>query len=160
MERLTNRLWARVTSIVLVIQAVLLPALYFGLLFIVERSHTEIFVGQVRTYARLLADELELGDALATPDRTRALLDSIILSGQGVFAEVDEGALSIRSSLIAPGFGGFRGDDFKFGEHGDDVYFLSVPITHAGRQAVLRLGFDETPTAEQIAAAFAKYRPA
>jgi signal transduction histidine kinase len=153
MERVTNRLWARVTSVVLVIHAVLLPALYFGLLFIVQQSHTEIFVGQVRTYARLLADELELGDALTTPERTRALLDGIILSGQGVYAEVDDGSKSIRSGLIEPGFGGFKGDDFKFGDHSDAVYFLSVPVSHAGYQAVLRLGFDETPTAEQIEAA-------
>ena len=99
MDRVTNRLWFRVTSVMLVIHAVLLPLLFFGLLFIVQRSHADIFIDQVRTYGRLLADEFELGDALAEPLRTRTLLDSIILSGQGVYAEIVENHHSLRSSL-------------------------------------------------------------
>lgn len=153
MDRLTNRLWVRVASNVLVIHAVLLPVLYFGLTFIVERSHADNFVGQVRTYGRLLADELELGDALDRPDRAVNLLDSIILSGQGVYAELVEKDTSIRSTLIDPGFGGFPGDDFEFDEHNDHIYFLSVPVAHGDHSTVLRLGFDETPTLEQIQAA-------
>ncbi|HZF16699.1 MAG TPA: ATP-binding protein [Steroidobacteraceae bacterium] len=153
MDRLTNRLWVRVASNVLVIHAVLLPVLYFGLTFIVERSHADNFVGQVRTYGRLLADELELGDALARPERTIALLDSIILSGQGVYAELVDGQSSTRSTLIDPGFGGFPGDDFEFDAHADHTYFLSVPVARADRATVLRLGFDETPTLDQIQAA-------
>ena len=144
MDRVTNRLWFRVTSVMLVIHAVLLPLLFFGLLFIVQRSHADIFIDQVRTYGRLLADEFELGDALAEPLRTRTLLDSIILSGQGVYAEIVENHHSLRSSLIPPQFKRFPGDDFKFGDHGDLTYYLSIPVTHAGRQVMLRLGFDET----------------
>jgi len=152
MVRLTNRLWVRVASNVLVIHAVLLPVLYFGLLFIVERSHQDNFVGQVRTYGRLLADELELGDALESRERTVALLDSIILSGQGVYAEVVQSPSTLRSTLIDPGVSGFPGDDFEFDAHGDHIYFLSVPVANVNRPAVLRLGFDETPTLEQIEA--------
>lgn len=152
MDRLTNRLWVRVASNVLVIHAVLLPVLYFGLTFIVERSHIDNFVGQVRTYGRLLADELELGDAISSPERTVTLLDSIILSGQGVYAELVEGDSALRSTLIAPGFGGYPKDDFEFDAHGDHTYFLSVPVAHSDHAALLRLGFDETPTLEQIEA--------
>lgn len=150
MVRVTNRLWFRVTGVMLVIHAVLLPLLFFGLLFIVQRSHADIFIDQVRTYGRLLADELELGDALATPQRTLTLLDSIILSGQGVYAETMESGHSLRSTLVPRQFKRFPGDDFKFGDHGDRTYYLSIPVTHAGRQVMLRLGFDETATFDQV----------
>jgi signal transduction histidine kinase len=150
MVRVTQRLWFRLTSVVLVIHAVLLPLLFYGLLFIVQRSHGDIFVDQVRGYGRLLADELELGDALTTPERTVALLDSIILSGQGMFAEVQTGERSLRSTLVAPEFGKYPGDNFEFGDRGDRLYFLSVPVTRAERHVMLRLGFDEAAVWEQI----------
>ena len=150
MDRLINRLWVRMTSIVLVIQAVLLPLVFFGLLVIVQRSHAHIFITQVQTYGRLLADELRLGDALESPERTLKLLDSIIQSGSGVYAEVVEGPKSLRSTLVARDVGGYPRDDFEFGDFDDRIYFMSLPIAHEGRQVVLRLGFDENPTWDQI----------
>ncbi|HEY7377921.1 MAG TPA: ATP-binding protein [Steroidobacteraceae bacterium] len=151
MVRVTNRLWFRLTSVVLVIHAVLLPLLFFGLLLIVQHSHADIFVDQVRTYGRLLADELELGDALTTPERTVALLDSIILSGQGMFAEVQAGnEPPLRSTLVAPEFGKYPGDNFEFGDRGDRTYFFSVPIPRKDGQVILRLGFDESAVWDQI----------
>lgn len=147
---MTNRLWLRLASVVLVIHAVLVPILFSGLLFIVNRSLADIFIDEVRSYSRLLADELELGDALATPARTRTLLDSIILSGRVVYAEVVENGVSLRSTLTSPDFARFPGDDFEFGDHHDRTYFLSVPINRAQGSVVLRLGFDEALTWEHI----------
>jgi signal transduction histidine kinase len=150
MDRLTNRLWFRLTLVVLVIHAVLMPLLFSGLLFIVERSHADIFVDQVRSYGHLLADELELGDALETPARTRALLDSIILSGRGVYAEVIHDGSTLQSSLQSPAHDRFVGDDFEFGDHKDRTYFISIPVNRSDGRWVLRLGFDETQTWEHI----------
>ena len=147
---MTHRLWLRLTSVVLVIHAVLLPILFSGLLFIVKQSLSDIFIDEVRSYGRLLADELELGDALDTPGRTRTLLDSIILSGRVVYAEVGENGTTLRSSLIPAGRGTFPGDDFKFGDHNDRTYYLSVPVSRNGHSVVLRLGFDEEATLEHI----------
>ena len=90
MDRVAHRLWLRLTSVVLVINAVLLPVLFSGLLFIVTQSLADTFIDEVRSYSRLLADELEFSDALDTPGRTRTLLDSIILSGRVVYAEVSQ----------------------------------------------------------------------
>ena len=151
MDRLTNRLWFRLTLVVLVIHAVLMPLLFSGLLFIVERSHVDIFVDQVRSYGHLLADELELGDALETPERTRALLDSIILSGRGMYAEVVHDGQSLQSNIAPATRGAFVGDDFEFGDHQDTIYFISIPVNRKDGQWVLRLGFDETQTWEHIA---------
>ena len=153
---MTNRLWLRLASVVLVIHAVLVPMLFSGLLFIVKRSLADIFIDEVRSYSRLLADELELGDALATPERARILLDSIILGGRVVYAEVLENGVSLRSTLIPADIGRFPGDDFEFGDHNDHTYFLSVPINRATGPVVLRLGFDEALTWDHIERARAR----
>ncbi len=151
MDRVTHRLWLRLTSVVLVIHAVLLPILFSGLLFIVRQSLADIFIDEVRSYGRLLADELEIGDALDTPGRTRTTLDSIILSGRVVYAEVLINGISLRSTLASAEHTRFPGDDFGFDEHNDGTYFLSVPVKRAdGSSVVLRLGFDEGATLEHI----------
>jgi len=150
MDRISHRLWLRLTSVVLVINAVLLPVLFYGLLFIVKQSLADTFIDEVRSYSRLLANELEISDTLANPARTRSLLDSIILSGRVAYAEVTPNG-EIRHSDLVPGQpGAFPGEDFAFGDHHDRTYYLSVPINRPGGSAVLRLGFDETPTIEQI----------
>jgi signal transduction histidine kinase len=46
-----------------------------------------------------------------------------------------------------------RRDDFQFGTHEDGVYYISHTIKRPDRSIVLRLGFDESPTLEQIRAA-------
>ncbi|HEY7643261.1 MAG TPA: ATP-binding protein [Steroidobacteraceae bacterium] len=150
MDRVSNRLWLRLTSVVLVINAVLLPVLFSGLLFIVKQSLADAFIDEVRSYSRLLANELELSDTLANPERTRTLLDSIILSGRVAYAEVTPSGGMRRSDLIPAQPSSFPGDDFAFGDHDDRTYFLSVPINRPGGSVVLRLGFDETPTLEHI----------
>jgi signal transduction histidine kinase len=150
MARVIDRLWLRLTLVVLVIQATLLPLLFYRLLIIVEKSHADAFIDQGRSYGRVLADELEISDVLSTPSQTLALLDSIVLSGRGAYAEIVENGKALRSSLIAPSMGPFHGDDFKFHSRGDRIYFMSVPITKDGRDIVLRLGFDETETLEYI----------
>ena len=147
---MTNRLWLRLASVVLVIHAILVPVLISGLQFIVKRSLADVFIDEVRSYSRLLADELELGDALGTRERTLTLLDSIILSGRVVYAEVLEDGHSLRSTLVAPELGRFPGDDFEFGDHNDRIYYLSVPVNRKTGQVLLRLGFDESLTWEHI----------
>jgi signal transduction histidine kinase len=150
MARVIDRLWLRLTLVVLVIQAVLLPLLFYRLLIIVEKSHADAFVDQMRSYGRILADEMEIGDGLSTPSRTLTLLDSVILSGRGVYAEIVENGKALRSDLIARDVGAFHGDDFKFNSGGDHIYFISAVVTKDTRNVVLRLGFDETETLEYI----------
>ena len=47
----------------------------------------------------------------------------------------------------------YRGDDFYFGDHGDQVYYVSHPVKRGSAAVILRLGFDEGPTLERIAQA-------
>src|ERR1700751_4881002 len=115
MERLTDSLAVRLTSVVLVILAALLPLLYLSVSAIVREGYAERFVNSVRSYSRLVADELEAQDARDFERRATALLDSVELSGQVVFAEITDGPRKLHSSISPVQPPAPRGDDFNFG---------------------------------------------
>jgi signal transduction histidine kinase len=153
MERLINTLPLRLMSVVLVIHAALVPLLYLGVTAIVTEGYAELFVNPARSYSQLVADELE---GRSPPDferRAPELLDSVLLTGEVVFAEIIDGNRSIHGSLPSLAPPGDRRDDFQFGTHEDGVYYISHTIKRPDRSIVLRLGFDESPTLEQIRAA-------
>ncbi|MDH4260702.1 MAG: HAMP domain-containing protein, partial [Gammaproteobacteria bacterium] len=157
MARLIDTLSGRFGIIVLMIHVLLLPALYLGVDRIVTRSHEEMFITEIRTYARVLADELELGSAMESEARVEVLLENVLLSGEGVFAELVAGNKVIHSEPDPQGRAtGFPGEDFEFGAGGDDIYFLSIPIVRNRHEAVLRIGFDERPVIAQIGRARAR----
>ena len=153
MARLNSTLASRIALVMLAAHGVLLPALFFGLMRVVERGLADQFTGQVRAFARVVADDFEVGDALESTERTRALLDSAILRGDGVYAELRTDGLNLRSTLGPPDVHRPGLQDLGFGNGGDDAYFLKLPIDHNGRQAELWLGFDERPTLAQMAEA-------
>ncbi|MHB8726450.1 MAG: sensor histidine kinase [Casimicrobiaceae bacterium] len=129
---------------------ILLPALYFGVGYVIRKSQEDLFVQHARTFARVLADEFEVGAALDSPARTEDLLDLAIIHGESRFAELVYGGRSIRSHLGPPEIRAPREPDMRFAHGGDDTYFIVLPILHAGRSAELRLGFDERPTLARI----------
>jgi diguanylate cyclase (GGDEF)-like protein len=140
------------------IHALFIPLLFAGLVFFVTQSFTEQFVNQSRTAARLLA-------ALVPEDLDPQELDSIFyeatLSGPLVQAEIATPGNDIQWSLTDPvadaQIPDFR-EDFFFGQHGDGVYFIATPLPgHADNPPrQLRLGFDETPTRQQVHALYAR----
>jgi signal transduction histidine kinase len=146
-----NATFARfVTAGVIAVHLVLLPALYFGVGYVIRTSHEDLFVQHARTFARVLADEFEVGGALDSPAQTADLLDLAIVHGEGLYAELSDGEHSIRSALGSPDLKAARRTDLKFARSGDDLYFVVLPIEHSGHAAELRLGFDERPTKERI----------
>jgi signal transduction histidine kinase len=153
MERLINTLRLRLLSVVLVIHGVGVPLLYMGVAAIVTEGYAELFVNPVRSYSQLVADELEGERAEDFERRTHELLDSVLLTGQVVFAEIIDGNHRIRSSLPSLTVPADRRDDFKFGGQPDEVYYISHTIKRPDRTLVLRMGFDEAPTLQQIRAA-------
>jgi signal transduction histidine kinase len=105
----------------------------------------------MRTYARLVADQLEHGGAPYSDEQARALLENVLLSGEGVLAELEFGGRVVRAELGEPGSdASFPGDDFAFGAGGDDTYYLSIRIARDEQEGVLRIGFDERPTKAHI----------
>jgi signal transduction histidine kinase len=140
-------------SVVLVIHAALVPLLYLGVTAIVTDGYAELFVNPARSYSQLVADELEGRSTLDFERRAPELLDSVLLTGEVVFAEIIDGNRRIHGSLPSLAPPADRRDDFQFGAHEDGVYYISHTIKRPDRSIVLRLGFDESPTLEQIRAA-------
>ena len=135
--------------VLLLIHAVLLPALFYGVLTVVENSQKDAFIDDTRIYARIFADVLE-GDTPESDAETVRHMDSAILGGTGIFATVLTDDRLLISSLMDATDADLFIEDFAFGEHGDDVYYLSIPFVLQDTTAILRLGFDETPTLLQI----------
>ena len=151
MARLTDSLAARLGLTALVSNVVLLPLLYVALNAIVTRSEQEAHVTEIRTYARLVADQIEFGGAAYTDGQIQALLEHIVISGDAKYAEFVSGDRTIRASFGPPESSPhFTGDDFDFGQGDDGTYNLSMVMHHGGRQATLRIGFDETFVMEKI----------
>src|SRR5215469_4538941 len=131
MERLVSSLSVRLISVVLVILAALVPPLYLSVSAIVREGYAERFVNSLRAYSRLVADELE---ALDEPDFDRhavAVLDSAVLSGQVVFAEIRDGSRTLHSSIATQSVNAPPRDDFHFGDQGDKTYFITHTVNRA-----------------------------
>jgi signal transduction histidine kinase len=139
-----------VTAWVVVLHLVLLPALFFGMGYVIRKSHEDLFVEHTRTFARVLAEEFEAGVALDSRERTEDLLDLAISHGEARYAEISDRGHSIRSQLGSADIVMPRHTDLGFAQGGDNIYFIVLPIVHAGHNAELRLGFDEQPTQDRI----------
>ncbi|MGC2029590.1 MAG: ATP-binding protein [Steroidobacteraceae bacterium] len=150
MARLRSKFANLVTGFVLGAHLILLPALYFGVGYVIRKSHEDLFVQHARTFARVLADEFEVGAALDSAVRTEDLLDLAIIHGESRYAELVDGTRRIRSQLGPPEITAPRAPDMRFAHGGGDIYFIVLPIVHEGRSAELRLGFDERPTQARI----------
>src|SRR3981081_4616266 len=153
MERLTNSLRMRRLSVCLVINAALVPLLYLGVSTIAQDGYTDLFVNPVRSYSRLVADELEAIDAVNFDQHPPELRDSVRLRGQVVCCEIIEGSRRLHGSLASLVPPTDRRDDFHFGDQGDEVYYISHTIKRPDRSVALRLGFDESPTLARIRSA-------
>jgi signal transduction histidine kinase len=131
---------------VLLINAVLLPILFYGMLAVVRNAQEEVFIDHVRIYSRVFADLLQTHDGPETDDELIANLDSTILGGRCVHAALIMDDRSLLSSLMEADDSDRFVEDFEFGEHDDNVYYLSVPVQLDSSLALLELGFDEEPT--------------
>ena len=86
-------------TLVVVGYAGLFAILYSSLGAVVQHSHESLFVEKVRTFSRLMADQLEVGGVLESPKATADLLDTVILNGDGVYAELTGPTRNLRSEL-------------------------------------------------------------
>ncbi len=136
----------------LLIPGLMLPFIVVDKLYFVEKGNQDLFLDHSRFTARLLADITEIHSVDEKESNIISILDGAILSGRIVFAEIKLSDRTIKSS-VADSINAlpFKGD-LKFGEHQDNVYFISLPITIGKEQisGYLRLGFDEKQTQEMI----------
>jgi signal transduction histidine kinase len=152
MARHLNTIPGRLLLMLLLIHAVLMPPLFYVISSTTERTMKDIFIDDVRNFAQIFVDRLETLEPGATEQRFVELLDSAILSGQGSYAAMDVGGRTVASSLMSTEDTALFREDFAFGEHDDDVYYLSLPVSGLDEPAVLKLGYDESTIREDIEA--------
>ena len=121
MAQLRATFWIYVTAWVVVVHLVLLPALFFGMGYVIRESHEDLFIEHARTFSRVLADEFEVGVALDSQTRIEDLLDFAITHGGARYAELYERGRSIRSLYGSSDIKTPRSTDLRFGEGGDGI---------------------------------------
>ena len=134
----------------LLIHAALMPVLFFTVATAVERNLTNAFLDDARHFARVIADGLETMYFETRREPVMERLDSALLGGRSVYAVLVYRDTVIASSLMDSDEIDLFQEDFEFGEHGDDTYYLSLPVGFESRTGILRLGFDEAPTTEHF----------
>jgi signal transduction histidine kinase len=149
--RAINTLLGRILFFVLVGNAVILPVLYFSLSTITRTSAEETYLNHVRGYSRFIADLIENHSPPMPDADVIALMDTVVLGPDGVYGEVRFPDRHLRSSIISETADFEFKEDFAFGFHDDEVYYLSVPVTIAEQQGQLLLGFSEAEAAANMA---------
>ena len=123
-----STLRARLIVVALAVHAMLLPALFFAVMFIVEDSHQDVFVNDVRTHSRFLADILSSQQILDSSQDLIAWLDwldSVFLGSNGVYAEVLNGEQRFFSALM---------DEAYFDKFQEDFHAIRIaadPVAQA-----------------------------
>ncbi len=152
MPRLINTLVGRLAILQLAVQLVLPPILFYRLDAVVRANASRTFTLHAHAYARSLANELELGDILHSPSRTIVFLDAIVQGGGCSYAAIEHQGLLTGSSLTeTPDWIQRRGNDRNFPSSPRSVYALTEKIRMSdGHSGMLYLGFDPTPTFDEI----------
>ena len=146
-----NTIQGRLVLMLLLIQAVLMPLLFYVINDAVERTMTDAFVDDARQSGQVIADAFAGLDTNSTGGEIVDLLDTAMLGGHNTYAALQVGNELITSSLMSSEEGGDFIEDFAFGDHGDSVYYLSLPISTMNVPAALRLGLDETQVSKDLA---------
>jgi signal transduction histidine kinase len=153
MARLDIGLAQRALVAGLAVQLLALPLVTWILLTVVRETQTNNFVQHVRTFARGVADGFEIAPAIGDTSQTSKLLDSVILTGEGVYAELLDNGHRTLSALNHPDVSYADRQDLEFSEHPGTTYFIALPINRSGHDAEVRVGFDKRPTLNDIAEA-------
>ncbi|MFV2055443.1 MAG: histidine kinase dimerization/phospho-acceptor domain-containing protein, partial [Thiohalomonadales bacterium] len=136
----------------------LLTVILFGaILFFVEQGYKQQFVDRVRSSTGLYASQLPAIDSKNFKMDAQSSLDELLFDGLAIF-------ITILISDIEPIVSDFNFkdvkfiEDFFFGDHGDSIYFVEIPIgnIHSNTHGILQIGFDESHVEEQIASAYAR----
>lgn len=152
MARRLNTIQGRLVLMVLVIQAVLMPPLFFVVDRTVYRTVTDNFIDEVRVYSQVFVHEFSLLENLETSQEAIDLLDVAMLGGHTSYAVLQVGDDLRMSRIMQQAEAGLFIEDFHFGDHDDGVYYYAAPVGDPNPMKILRLGFDEQPVEQGLAA--------
>jgi signal transduction histidine kinase len=151
MARLKLGLEGRAVLGIVLIQLIALTIVAGMLLIVARETLTNSFVQRVRTTARGVADAIEIPSVLQDPRQISNVLDSVILTGEAVYADLlDHGRLQV-SALNHRDVSYVGVQDLEFFEHPAATYFIVLPLDTPGHDGEVRLGFDKRPTLNNIA---------
>lgn len=124
----------------LTIHTILVPLVFVGVLLVLQQDYQSQFVNNARSQSYLLANLISENPK---PARIKGIINDQLLAGQVALAEF--------KSIDAPASDDFS-EDFFFGQGGDKIYHIIVPVLDANDQLIgkLRVGFDETTVEEHI----------
>lgn len=146
----------RLVLATVVIHLLLAVVLYALVLAFFEQRFQNQFVDNAAATANLLAAQLSVQGYPENPAQAAAMLDEVLYSGHLAYAKI---VLNSGRHINPPSFpdqGLQFSEDTAFGQHGDNLYFISQLLYHPdrGELGVLHVGFDETATQAQISTAY------
>jgi len=164
MDRLQQlkRAWSSITGRmmlgILIIHIPLTPLLFYGIMLIVERSFESQFIDHVRNNTLLYSELLQPAVENQDTQNQISFLYETQLSGEVIFAEfIDNDGTTIRANTNGTKEKIVFNEDFGFGEHADQIYFIAVQLfsdVDDSPLGTLRLGYSELSVQEQINAAY------
>ncbi|WKJ89263.1 response regulator [Methylomonas montana] len=151
MNRFFHSFNGRMILAVVGIHLLLIPVLLFGIYRVIKPSLEAQFVNYVRSDALLFSNLVAPRLNRANDAELQQLLGEFLLNGRLAFAEIATERGNISADIELNAKQQFQ-EDFFFGEHDDDIYFLAVPIANPddGSLSMLRLGYDERQIQQDI----------
>jgi signal transduction histidine kinase/CheY-like chemotaxis protein/HPt (histidine-containing phosphotransfer) domain-containing protein len=149
LNRFVHSFNGRVLLAIVGVHVLLVPILLFGIFRVAAPGIQAQFVNQARSDAFLFESLVSPRLAMDRIAELEGLLGEFLLNGRLVFAEIETDARVIRPNMPLAAKVPFN-EDFFFGQHGDHIYFIAVPLS----EAVLRLGYDEQPAQAEIASMY------
>lgn len=136
-------------GVVLITQISVIPLIFSGVLAFVADGYKAQFVDNARNTANLLAADFSHYDFNQQQNTILHSLEELTVIGQLSYANV---AMTEDNTSLATESDKKFIEDFFFGQHGDDTYYISLPLVNdkIGTVATLRLGFDESAVQEQL----------
>ena len=125
-----NGLTGRMILGVFCIHLLLAPLFFFGVLLIFERTYQTKFIDRVRSdtslYASLFRNSFDRKDMASS---ITMHLDEALLSGEIAFAKfVYPDGTIVLSTIVSHTLDLDFVEDFFFGEHNDDIYYIAIPV--------------------------------
>jgi len=159
LRKFWNGLTGRMVLGVFCIHLLVVPLFYFGVLLIFERTYKIKFVDHVRSdaslYASLFSHSFEEED---TTSSIIIRLEEALLSGGINFADfVYPDGNVVLSTVVTHNLNLIFIEDFFFGDHNDDMYYIDIPVrdnVSGETLGSIRLGYDEKPTLDLIDLAY------
>jgi diguanylate cyclase (GGDEF)-like protein/PAS domain S-box-containing protein len=124
----------------LAIHTILVPLVFVGVLLTLQQDYESQFINNARSQSYLLATMISEDPR---PARINSIINDQLLAGQVELAEY--------KGIDASSSDDFK-EDFFFGQGGDRIYHIIVPVLGSNDQPIgkLRIGFDETPVDQHI----------